>query len=939
MAPAETPEQALELARKSPALKVRWQPVARWVAHLVRAGGASDRWAAAGLLPVQQDRQMLDVLRAREDGVPPEVLAGALHARDEAEAQAMLRAFGQGREGYAGTRTGRPEDPAVRPGAAPLAAWAAEGDRAPPAEAGPSGLRPPAPPPHWAPVRQPQAPRDTIAAVLARGGDMAEAQATVAALARDAQAALQVRRRLQQLELLEEERQRREERRAAAAARAALTGAEAAAAYARETAIFAAYGLGGDDEAAAAAAAAAAYAAPPPAPAADPHPPIPAAPPAPPPTAAAAPEPGPPGAAATPDPDPGQQPGREAAAAEAVDAAEVHLEMVTARMDGAGGYELADELATATATLRTARAELAAAVRAAQDAPAANGPRPASPPPDEHGPMHGLDGMDLQVEVTRIPDPVPDGAGAPADPHALALAGLDPQDVLAAMRPGDTAVRSRGEGLLPDYHRATFPACYPTTFPHGAGARPTEMSERAYFALVLARSPRKQHAAKPQLLCHMFNVQQRRSTNLQAKLQTHKYRGGDWDKVCELSAEQVTAVSTLFVQNNRNQDVRAALAAAPAAVRELYNAARRVDRKVVGSPGSMASLRSRNTSTWYAYGMWTAMLNLNPAELDEPVVFELAGRPYTFSSEGAPLLRPDAAERWRILAADPLAEAQFFDLWVHAFADAFLHFPVGAHVQQQRDPPCLFDLVAAWFLKPETSTRTSLHGHMCVSNPRLQPAALQRLAADPATCNAVFSLLERCGRQYLPSPFHSRDMPPKEGAGDPAHLVAAHRRGDEGERPSACRPSLPPREWLLARRRGDTTHAAELDQWLLRLRRQVALCVLGLQMHSHTHTCAKHGGEATDLDCRLWEPRPCVAATGMGPFGMVDVRRDHEFIVPFCTALMLACPMNQALFLAGETSRFNRLAAIYRWGASCHVPRASGCVAALYVRATTVSPY
>ena len=146
VAPASTPEQAKELARKSTALQVRSQVVIRWVLWLTRAGGASERWPKE-LVQVQRDQRMLHVLHnGPAMTVPEQLLTGALHARDETEAQTMAAAFDRGREGYARTRVGREEDPAVHGGESPLEAWA-DGD--PPQDrtvhdAGPSSVGAPA---------------------------------------------------------------------------------------------------------------------------------------------------------------------------------------------------------------------------------------------------------------------------------------------------------------------------------------------------------------------------------------------------------------------------------------------------------------------------------------------------------------------------------------------------------------------------------------------------------------------------------------------------------------------------------------------------------------------------------------------------------------------------------------------------------------------------
>lgn len=546
---------------------------------------------------------------------------------------------------------------------------------------------------------------------------------------------------------------------------------------------------------------------------------------------------------------------------------------------------------------------------------AAPPPPTATPqPPDlAGGHMLGLDGMDLQVETVRPPQPVPAGAGtAPRDGDAPPP--VDPHNIARALRPDDVLGRSRGDGLLPDHHPALFVCCYPSIFCNGSGARPKGMSEAAYLSLIRQRHPRFQHAAHPGFLAHSFNLLQRRATATSAKLQTRMYAGGAWDDVAQLSVEEVTAVSALFHHSSRGRDVREALAAAKPAVRELYNAARRVDRHVMGSPGSNASLRSKNTATWHAFGIWTLAINVNPYEMDEPIVMELAGHAYTFSSEGAPVQRPSSTERWRILAADPMAEAEFFNLFIRAFAAVFLQFPVGAHTQQPSDLPCVFDKVLAWTGKPETSSRKSVHGHLMVCNPRLQPAAMQRLLHDPATSNAMLGFLERVGQAFLPSPCHSPEIPPPAGqAADPDHHVPTPDRKNRETNPAAWRPPLPPKELLLQRLRGDHSRKPQLDAYITTLKKHASSCALMQQMHGpHSHTCAKHGGQPNDLECRLWYPRLLILLTAIGRFGLVDVRRDHPMLVPFNAALMMAQPMNMAIYAVGDSSRWSRAAAIYR---------------------------
>ena len=115
----------MELARKSKALQVRSQVAIRWSLWLTRPGGAAGRWETYGLAPPRRDERMLHILRdGPAEAVPMELLATAVHARDEAEAQTLAATFERGRDGYARTRAGREEDPVAPIGAEPFGVWA-----------------------------------------------------------------------------------------------------------------------------------------------------------------------------------------------------------------------------------------------------------------------------------------------------------------------------------------------------------------------------------------------------------------------------------------------------------------------------------------------------------------------------------------------------------------------------------------------------------------------------------------------------------------------------------------------------------------------------------------------------------------------------------------------------------------------------------------------
>lgn len=85
-----------------------------------------------------------------------------------------------------------------------------------------------------------------------------------------------------------------------------------------------------------------------------------------------------------------------------------------------------------------------------------------------------------------------------------------------------------------------------------------------------------------------------------------------------------------------------------------------------------------------------------------------------------------------------------------------------------------------------------------------------------------------------------------------------------------------------------------------------------LQIHSHTHTCAKGSHAADDENCRMAFPRPLCATTTIDLRSCITQRRNHPMLVPFNPSLLLAQPCNHALYAFAEISRFQRDLQLFR---------------------------
>jgi len=85
-----------------------------------------------------------------------------------------------------------------------------------------------------------------------------------------------------------------------------------------------------------------------------------------------------------------------------------------------------------------------------------------------------------------------------------------------------------------------------------------------------------------------------------------------------------------------------------------------------------------------------------------------------------------------------------------------------------------------------------------------------------------------------------------------------------------------------------------------------------LQVHAHTHTCAKGNYAADDANCRMGYPRPLCPATRVEATSCITQWRDNAMLVAHNPSLLLAQPCNHSVHAFAEFSRFNRDLQIFR---------------------------
>ena len=187
----------------------------------------------------------------------------------------------------------------------------------------------------------------------------------------------------------------------------------------------------------------------------------------------------------------------------------------------------------------------------------------------------------------------------------------------------------------------------------------------------------------------------------------------------------------------------------PKAAMVLLQALKRTGAKVIGSPQSFLSLRSKVMATNMMYGPYTCMLNLCPSESATHWIFTLSGgETITFDCFGKPENRPGTAQVMKIVSANPKACADFLDAYFRSFFEVFLGWDMAS--DKQTNPNCIFGLIYSAYMKYETSGRGGKHGHGQICQPALQSANLHKLLNQgEATQKMLFDFMESFACTYI----------------------------------------------------------------------------------------------------------------------------------------------------------------------------------------------
>ncbi|PNH07742.1 hypothetical protein TSOC_005752 [Tetrabaena socialis] len=517
---------------------------------------------------------------------------------------------------------------------------------------------------------------------------------------------------------------------------------------------------------------------------------------------------------------------------------------------------------------------------------------------------HHLDGLD-DVEMHF------GGGHNTTDRNPLDDGGTE-QEVMHMLQGRGAVATAHGSQIVDEQLAGYFNLCHLDAFPHGLdGGVPCGMALTAWADILMRRAPREQHAGNALLVCHMFDVINRRTTNLAvtivAPIAPDVLRGA-----AAIPEHVVKAVvETIATQHNR-RDRNTILNRIGEPAKELARGIRRVGGKIPLTDAYYAGCYSRYTAAHHMTGPITATFNVNPADMYSTLMVKSTASTIRYEPEtGRPVDLPNVVQLWRQVAANPSACAWLLVVVRDAIQWHIFGFKPGDVVQ--RNPHCWAGRTLHSETKVEQTGRMALHFHGGAQVLTFAVERLKALFVGP-NCGAL-ALANALVSHALPAPYRSPPTIPHAVYTDDTRAVDAPPR--DPHVPSAAFDFL-----TIAGARGNDQRTAAACETACKLYHCCVVC--GTLTHSHTSTCKYYGCKGVDGDCRLVFPR-CLRChlRMLGEDGLFALPRTGVNTVPHTPAIALAFGCNHLTSLCAEMDRELTPAATAKMGEWLQQPEAT----------------
>jgi hypothetical protein len=294
-------------------------------------------------------------------------------------------------------------------------------------------------------------------------------------------------------------------------------------------------------------------------------------------------------------------------------------------------------------------------------------------------------------------------------------------------------------------------------------------------------------------------------------------------------------------------------------------------------------LRSQAFAAWHAVGPYTCFPTYNPSELHNASAVQLLSFDVAYdmnsAAMGEPTDMPGMMNRWRAVAANPVACAHHFNVYRNAVWDVFYGWPRGDTGLHQAQGDCRFGRIRAIVDRAEHSSRGGLHPHMLVAQTDMQPACLRQLQGHPDGLKQLQLFCEQLSCKHMPNGWH---VPGSNGDGQEAvDFRKVHGRSKVS---GACyKFPIGVAHDIASREPSDAD--PEWQAMQAYVREFQARLAGANQRHAHSDRCKKGGRRGDDFDCAMYKSEPKRGCMEVLPGGCLLLRCDHGMLTAYCPAI------------------------------------------------------
>jgi hypothetical protein len=284
------------------------------------------------------------------------------------------------------------------------------------------------------------------------------------------------------------------------------------------------------------------------------------------------------------------------------------------------------------------------------------------------------------------------------------------------------------------YNSELFLGLFPTLFPYGCGAsydslRQTGVPLSQHIRYLLAYEDQrfeKHHS----FMYVMFNVMQRRQACWNASLMAS--RPYFQESATDLQALTTKEIETALISATRHTFS----SITNPRINMLMKQIRAVGGNVMGSAYSRSALRTQIHALIFNQGLPSIFMTINPADIHSRIALYFAGVDLDLDKI-LPETIPSTYERAQIIAAHPVATAQYFNVLISSILKCIVE-------------KGLLGPIKAYFGTVENQGRGSLHLHILMwLDHDLTPAQLKESVQNEEFRNGLLSYLEDIIKQDL----------------------------------------------------------------------------------------------------------------------------------------------------------------------------------------------